>query len=334
MAAQTISEVADPHWSSTSRTLRAEVVDQFFEDYGTIDELRKSSLSIIDTGGRGIEIKLQTSGNTAASFSHFDTLNKAPINPIESATFTRRYYYCPIILSDTDSWENSGEAAIFDEMEALRNNAMQSLLKAINEDCYTAQAGKNMLGFPDLIADASGATIGGIDSSATTVWDNQRDTNATTFLTQTATNIFNGVDKWSDLLDSILIQGASKKGRIFTTWGIAKAYRIALSSQGYARTTVESVGGIGGEYHPSFYDYRLIPDNDCTALHSYFVPGSNKNNAGVTLNILRQVNFKKTPFVSLQSNGQLAQLAYMVAGVQLTTNRRRQNAVGTAITGT
>jgi hypothetical protein len=35
----------------------------------------------------------------------------------------------------------------------------------------------------------------------------------------------------------------------------------------------------------------------------------------------------------LQSNGQLAQLAYKVASVQLCTNNRRRNGVKTVLTG-
>ena len=80
---------------------------------------------------------------------------------------------------------------------------------------------------------------------------------------------------------------------------------------------------------PAFYTAKVVADNDCPSLHSYFV-----NMSAIKLNVLKQANFRKTPFVSLQSNGQLAQLAYMVAGVQLTTNNRRRSGVATAITGT
>ncbi len=333
MAAQTLSEVADTHWTATRRSVRPDVVNNFFEKYTTVNEFKKSALKMVDSGGRGIQGHIETSGNTAGSFSEYDTLNKAPINPAEGVFYNKRYYYCPVILSDTEGWENSGPEKVYDEMMMLGNNSMQSLLKAQNEDFYTAQAGKNILGFPDLIADASGATIGGVNSGNTTVWDNQRVTDAKTFLTQTATNVFDGIDVWNDLLDLIMIQGASPKGRIFTTWSIAKAYRIALSSQGYARTAVENARGIGGDYHPPFYGYKLLADNDCTALHSYMVPGSSKEDAGVVMNIMRRVNYRKTPFVTLQSNGQLAQLAYVVAGVTTTTFRRRENGVATALTG-
>jgi len=333
--AQTRSQVLDTHYSSTLKHVDKEVVDQFFEKYTTIDEFRRSFLQTVTGGGSAIEVKLQTSGNNqAASFSGMDVLTKQRINPIESAEYNRRYYFCPMILADTDSWENSGAEKVFDEMENLRDIAMDALLKVLNEDVYSAQAGKNILGFQDLIADAAGATIGGVDSSVTTVWDNQRSTTATTFLTQTVTNVFNGIDLWNDLLDLIMIQKGSSKGKIFTTWSINKAYRVALSSQGYARTDVNDAKGVGGNLSPPFYGYQPFPDNDCTALHSYFVSGSSKRDAGINMHVMSNVNFKKTPFVSLQSNAQLAELAYLVVGVQFTTKRRRQNAVATALTGT
>ena len=328
MAAQTLSEVADTHWSATQRSVDSKVVDNYFKRVSTLDKMRKSALQVTDTGGRGIQVTARLSGGFADSFDSYDELNKAPINPVQSAFYSKRYYYSPIILSDTESWENTGAQKRFDEMKELGEVAMETILAAINADFYTAQAGKNMLGFPDIIADAAGATIGGINSGSTTKWENQRQTSAKTFLTQTTTNIFDGLTQWNLLLDDC----HKNKGRpklLFTTYSIVGAYRIALSSQGYARTTVEDAGGgVGGSRNPDFYDLEVIPEVDCTALHCYMVdPDAFK------FHVMKNVNFRKTPFVSLQSNGQLAQLAYMVAGVQSTTRARRANGVHTAITG-
>tara|TARA_R100000808_G_scaffold417_1_gene2258 strand:+ start:7188 stop:8171 length:984 start_codon:yes stop_codon:yes gene_type:complete len=326
--AQTLSEAADTHWSAQGRTIRPKVVDNFFEKYPTVAKFRTSAMRMVDTGGRGIEVHVRTSGGTAGTFSEYDVLDKSPINPVESAFYNKRYYYHPIILSDTESWENAGPEKRFDEMAELREVAMEGILKAINEDIYGAQSGKSILGFQDHIADAAGATVGGINSSTTTAWENQRSTSSATFLTQSSTNVFDGIDRWNDVLDLCRIA----KGRprnLFTTWSIVKSYRIALSSQGYARTTVENAGGIGGPQNPPFYDMDVIADNDCTALHSYF-----HDPDAIKMAIMSKVNFRKTPFVTLQSNGQLAQLAYMVAGVQLQNVARRSNGVATAITGT
>lgn len=326
--AQTTSEVWDSRWSATRRTLRPERVDNYFEEYPTLKTLRQSGMRISDRGGKEISVILETSGGSATAFDKYDTLDKSPVDPFETAHYKRRYYAVPIILSDTENWENSGEEQIFDLLEALGQNATKSLLKAINEDIYSAQTGKNILGLQDLAADTSGATIGGIDSSATTEWDNQRDTSSTTFLTQSTTNVFNGIDKWQDVIDSIRIYGG-KVNQIWTTFSIARAYRVALSSQGYARTELSDAGGVGGDWAPNFYGAKVVADNDCPSLHCYFI-----SNGALKLNVLSSCNFRKTPFVSLQSNAQLAQLAYMVAGVQLTTNNRRRLGVATAITGT
>ena len=132
--AQSRSETLDTHWSSTRRTVDAEVIDEIFEDYSTVNEFRKSGVQMIDGGGRGIEVRIETGTGTGASFSEYDVLTKNPIDPIETAEFNRRYYYCPVILSDTESWENSGAEKVFDELRALGDNAMNSILKAINED--------------------------------------------------------------------------------------------------------------------------------------------------------------------------------------------------------
>ena len=325
--AQTTSEVWDSRWSSTRRTVRPDVIDNFFEEYGTLDLHRKSGLQVTDDGGKEIQVILESSGATAESFSGLDELSKSKADPFESAFYKRRYYAAPVVISDTDNWENSGAAQIFNLLEALGNNAMQSLMKAINEDLHTAQTGKNIIGYPDIMATSTGATVGGISSSSSTFWESQRDTSSTTFLTQTVTNIFDGIEKWSDIRDACRVQGASKMALV-TTPSIVRAYRTALASQGYGETRLGNVQGIGGAINPSFYGSQVVEDNDCTALSTYVVDLN-----AVKLNVLKSANFKKTAFTSLQSNGQLGQIAYVVAGVQLTTNNRRRSGRATALTG-
>ena len=326
--AQTTSEQWDSRWSSTRRTVRAEVIDNFFEDYKALAMHRRQSMVVTDKGGKEIQVILESAGNTAEAFDKYDGLNKNPSDPFESAFYKRRYYAVPIVLSDTENWENAGPAQLFDLLKALGNNALNSLLKAINEDLLGAQAGKNMLGYQDIMADAAGATIGGINSGTSTFWESQRDTTSRTFTTQTVTNIFNGITGWNTIMRSCHIQGGRIKALV-TTPSIATAYRESIGSQAYGNVTLSNVKGVGGPEFPSFYGAELIADNDCKSLASYFV-----NTDAVKLNVLSDVNFRKTPFTSMQPNGQLAQIAYMVAGVQLTTNNRRRSGVATAITGT
>ena len=325
--AQTTSEVWNTRWSATHRAIRPEVQDNFFEEYAIIDLFRKSGLRMTDNGGKEISVRVATGGGTATAFDTYDVLPKSPVDPVESAHYKRRYYAVPVVLSDTESWENKGEHEVFDQLSYLDTNATSSLLKAINEDMAGAQSGKTMLGFQDIMSDAGTGTVGGINSSTTVAWKSQIYGTSKTFLTQSTTNIFDGIVAWNDIMDSCRIQGG-RTSHIITTFDIVKAYREALSSQGYARTTTEKVRGIGGQMNPPFYDAEVVADNDIKANASYFVDKRHNK-----LNVLKSANFTTTPFVTLQSNGQLAQLAYKVAGVQLTTDNRRRSGVASAITG-
>ena len=325
--AQTTSEVWNTRWSATRRAIRPEVQDNFFEEYAIIDLFRKSGLRMTDNGGKEISVRVATGGGTATAFDTYDVLPKSPVDPVESAHYKRRYYAVPVVLSDTESWENKGEHEVFDQLSYLDTNATSSLLKAINEDMAGAQSGKTMLGFQDIMSDDGTGTVGGINTSNTAAWKSAIYDTSKTFLTQSTTNIFDGIVAWNDIMDKCRIQGG-RTSHIVTTFGIVKAYREALSSQGYARTTTEKARGIGGQMNPPFYDAEVVADNDVKASASYFVDKRHNK-----LNVLKSANFTTTPFVTLQSNGQLAQLAYKVAGVQLTTDNRRRSGVATAITG-
>lgn len=324
--AQTTSEVWDSRWSSTRRTIDPKVIDNIFEPYNLTNALRKS-MKVQDGGGKEIQVILESSAGTAEAFDKYDPLSKSPRDPFESAFYKRRYYAIPIVLSDTESWENSGPEQVFDLLSALGENAMNSLIKTINEDLAGAQSGKSVLGLQDIVADAGTGTVGGINSSTSTWWQNQKDTTTKTFLSQTTTNIFDGIEELTTVMDSVRKQGG-KTSTIFTTYSIAGAYRTALSSQGYVELNGQKINGLKGEEFPSFYGASVIADNDIGANRAYFI---DKN--ALQLRVMKNANFKKTPFVSLQSNGQLGQLSYLVAGIQLITNSRRRNGVHTNLTG-
>jgi len=325
---QTTSEIWDSRWSSTRRTIDPKVIDNIFEPFNLTDKLRKS-MKMVDGGGKEIQVILESSAGSAEAFDKYDPLSKSPRDPFESAFYKRRYYAIPIVLSDTEDWENSGSEQIFDLLDALGTNSMNSLIKTINEDLGGAQAGKSCLGLQDIVADAGTGTIGGINSTTATWWRNQADNpgGAVTFLATTTGDIYDGITEFNQLMDLVRQQGG-KTDMIFTTYSIAGAYRSALSSQGYVEMSAQKINGLKGEEFPSFYGASVVADADVQANHAYFIDKS-----ALQLRVMKNANFKKTPFVSLQSNGQLAQLSYLVAGIQLITNSRRRNGVHTNLTG-
>jgi hypothetical protein len=325
--AQTTSEVWNSRWTATMDADKPEVFDNFFEPYNLVDHHRTRGLQMVDGGGKRIKCNLQSSGQTAEAFSGWDSLNKTPADPYEAAFYNRRYYAAAAALDDTTEWENSGEEEVFDLLQGMRDTAMDSILKAINEDIGGAQAGKTMLGYQNIMADAAGATVGGIDSSASTFWESQRDTTATTFTTSTVTNLFDGITRFNSVMDKVRKQGG-RVSTIATTYSIAGAYRVSLASQGYVELRGTDIKGLKGEEFPGYMGARMVPDEDIAALHAYFF-----DDRSLKLRVMRRANFRFTGFESTQSSGQLGQIGYVVAGVQLTTNNRRRGGVATAITG-
>jgi hypothetical protein len=91
------------------------------------------------------------------------------------------------------------------------------------------------------------------------------------------------------------------------------------SSQQFA-----AVGGTGNSV--PFYGAPVIADQDCSASHAYFV-----NMKYLKIKLLRGVNFAKTPFK--EGPNQLAKVAFLVVGLQLTSDNCRRQGVATAITG-
>ena len=89
--AQTTSELWDTRWSSTRRTIRPEVVDNFFEPYNLVSDFRKSGLKMEDSGGKEIQCFLESSGTDVTAFSRGDSLPKTQSDPVESAVYNSRY---------------------------------------------------------------------------------------------------------------------------------------------------------------------------------------------------------------------------------------------------
>ena len=267
--AQTTSEVWDSRWSATRRTIAPETIDNVFEAYNALAFHRRRGMQMVDGGGKEIQVILESATGTAEAFDGYDPLSKSPVDPFESAFYKRRYYAVPIVLDDTTNWENSGEEQIFDLLDALGSNALNSLLKAINEDLLGAQTGKTMLGYQDIIADAGTGTVGGINSSTSSFWQNQKYTTAKTFTDQN-NNVFDGFLAWNTLMDDCRKQGG-RNNALVTTYSIAAAYRTALASTGYAETRLSSVKGVNGAEFPSYMGAELVADNDCASIHTYAV---------------------------------------------------------------
>ena len=326
MAATSTTEQWDAAWTTTMRSAKKEIVDNIFDAYPTLEAFQDGME--METGGKEIQINLMYAKNSAQAFSGYDTLNTDAVDGITAGFVPMRYYAVPITISQTEEWENRLPATRMKLLEVKTKQAMLTLRDTINAAIYSAQSGKNMLGLQDWVADLpTSGTIAGINRANESWFQNGYSATATTFLTQTTTNIFDGFTRWQAVQD-LVEEGNDRITDVFSTRSIVQAYRTALSSQGYARTELNNAksNGVNVSRNPPWYGAAVEADRDCASLHTYFL-----NRKYIRLHVMEGVNFSKTPFK--ENSNQLAKVAFICVGLQLVCDNPRRQGVATAITG-
>ena len=331
MAATSTTETWDAAWTATERSRKGKPTDNIFDSYPTLEAFKKSGLEISD-GGKEFQVNLMYAKNSGEWFDGYDTLNTDAVDGITAAFFPVRYVAVPITISFTEEQENKGSQKVFDLLRSKTDQSMLTMRDVVNAAIFGAQSGKSMLGLQDIVADSpTTGTVGGINRASNSWWRNTSNSSSATFISQSTTNVFDGVDRFLDVWDAIS-EGNDTPTHILTTAAIQRAYREALSSQGYARAELSgassqqfaAVGGTGNSV--PFYGAPVIADQDCSSSHAYFI-----NMKYLKIKLLKGVNFAKTPFK--EGPNQLAKVAFLVVGLQLTSDNCRRQGVATAITG-
>ena len=330
MAATSTTETWDAAWTATERSRKGKATDNIFDSYPTLEAFKKSGLEISD-GGKEFQVNLMYAKNSGEWFDGYDTLNTDAVDGITAAFFPVRYVAVPITISFTEEQENKGPAKVFDLLRSKTDQSMLTMRDVINAAIFGAASGKSMEGLQNIVADApSTGTVGGIDRASNSWWRNGTNTSSVTFISS-SNDVQAGIDGFLDTWDEVS-EGNDTPTHILTTASIQRAYREVLSSAGYARAELSgassqqfaAVGGTGNSV--PFYGAPVIADQDCSGSHAYFV-----NMKYLKIKLLRGVNFAKTPFK--EGPNQLAKVAFLVVGLQLTSDNCRRQGVATAITG-
>ena len=331
MAATSTTETWDAAWTLTMRAKRKRLTDNIFDSYPTLAAFKSSGLEI-ESGGKEFQEDLMYGKNTGSWFDGYDTLPTDAVDGITAAFFPVRYIAVPITISFTEEQENKKSDAAQRLLAAKTEQSMLTARDTMNAAIYSAQSGKSMLGFQDIIADTpTSGTVGGINRATNTWWRNKSDATSTNFDNATA-NIYDGVSLMTSLWDECS-EGNESPQFIFTTPTVGQAYRNVLSSTGYARTELNSsasqgvakTGGVGEGNSTPFYGAKVIADRDCASGKLYMV-----NTRFLKLKMLSGVNFTKTPFK--ENANQMAKVGFIVVGCNLTSNNCRRQGVVTTIT--
>lgn len=166
--------------TTTLRHRRAKIADATTKNNALMLQLRRKGRIRTIGGGRTISSPISYGENQNFQFySGRETLNVAGQEVLTSAEFPWKQYACGVSISGLEMLMNDGEEQIISMMKSRIENAERTIANKMHQSAYsdgTSYAGKEFGGLALLASDAPGATVGGINSTTATWWDNKRAT--------------------------------------------------------------------------------------------------------------------------------------------------------------
>ena len=173
MASPNLTELA----TTTLRHRAPELADNVTDNTALLLRLKQKGNARPVSGGRTIVEPLFYAENTTFKrYSGYETLDITPQDVISAAEFDWKQCAVVVSISGLEQLQNSGKEQLFDLLEARIKNAEQSFMNNLSVDIYsdgTANGGKQVGGLQLIVADAGTGTVGGINSSTYTFWQNQ-----------------------------------------------------------------------------------------------------------------------------------------------------------------
>jgi hypothetical protein len=175
MASPNLSEIVTTTLRNRSKTLS----DNVSNHNALLRRLRENGNQTSVTG-RDIVRELEYADNgTVQFYSGYETLDVSPSDVLSAAVYEYRQLAGNVTISGLEQVKNSGTEALINLLEARINVLEKSLMNSLSVSLYsdgTGSSGKEVGGLQLIVADAGTGTVGGINSSTYTFWQNQQTT--------------------------------------------------------------------------------------------------------------------------------------------------------------
>lgn len=160
--------------ATTWRNHAKDVKDNVSRNNALYNRMTTKGQTRVEDGGLTIAQPLDYNANgTYQRYSGYDVLNIQQSDVITAAEFQWRQIALNVVASGLELRTNSGSNAIVKLAKARIKNAMRTFKNNFSYDLYADGTLPNQIGgLQALVADAGTGTIGGIDSSAWTFWQN------------------------------------------------------------------------------------------------------------------------------------------------------------------
>lgn len=182
--------------------------------------------------------------NNANSYSGYETINISPDSPISASQWTMKHYADAVTISGPEMLQNSGKEQMIDLIATRVEVAQARLANKIDADLHgdgTGNGGKALVGLAAIISTTPASTVGGIDGSTWTFWQNgaYTKTNTTGGVAIDKTNI----QKAMNVVALSRVRGNDRPDLIYAG---STAYSLYLESlQTIQRITDDKMGAAG-----------------------------------------------------------------------------------------
>ena len=175
MTSPNLSEIITTTLRNRSRSL----ADNVSNHNPLLNRMRERGNMTLITG-RDIVRELEYADNGTVSFYNgYEVLDTSPADVLSAAVFDYKQLAGNVTVSGLEQIKNSGEQAIINLLEARIGNLERSMENSLASSLFsdgTGTSSKEIGGLQLVVADAGTGTVGGINSSTFTFWQNKQAT--------------------------------------------------------------------------------------------------------------------------------------------------------------
>lgn len=175
--------MSNPNWGEIAATTlhhrRKNIADTVSRNNILYYELRRRKRLRTIGGGRSIltPIMMGDENNNFQWYHSRESLNVAGQEVMTDAEFPWKQYACGVSISGYEMMVNDGPEQVIDMMRSRIMHAEKTIQNQMHYSAHgdgTRHSGKEFGGLQLLVGSAAGSTVGGINSTTYSWWDNQR----------------------------------------------------------------------------------------------------------------------------------------------------------------
>jgi hypothetical protein len=258
--------------TTTLRKRSKKLADNVSDNTALLSRLKAKGKVKPVSGGRTIleEIAYNENG-TYKRYSGYEALDITPSDVFTAAEFNLKQAAVAVVMSGLEMLQNSGDEAVIDLLESRIENAEITMQNNISADVYsdgTADGGRQIGGLQLLVSDAGTGTVGGINSSTWTFWQNAIFDFSANSLTPGATTI-------QQAMNSLWLSTTRNRDRVDLIVADNQYFQFYWQSLQAIQRIQSADTGKAGFSSLKFMDADVVFDGgqggDAPAAHMYFL---------------------------------------------------------------